>query len=119
MLCSSDIVVETVRIPAGHGSLEGELAYPEEAYPAGLAVLAGPHPLLGGSRNNNVVRGLADGLARCGLATLRFDYGALGGTADLAEFWRNSQVPDERALVHDLRAVAFLAAGTGPGLPVR
>jgi hypothetical protein len=41
-------------------------------------VLAGPHPLLGGTLHNNVVRGLGDGPARGGLATLRFNYRGVG-----------------------------------------
>ena len=72
------LVVESVRFSAGRYRLEGELAYPEAALPRGALVLAGPHPLLGGNMHNNVVRGLGDGLAQHGLATLRFNYRGVG-----------------------------------------
>jgi alpha/beta superfamily hydrolase len=111
------LVREAVRFRAGPYRLEGELAYPEEAAPAGAVVLAGPHPLLGGSMDNNVVRALAEGLARRDRATLRFNYRGVGGSegprADtathLAQFWRTSHAPDELGLHADLAAaVAFL-----------
>jgi alpha/beta superfamily hydrolase len=111
------VVVETVRFRAGPYRLEGELAYPEEIFPAGAAVLAGPHPLLGGTLHNNVVRLIGDGLARQGLATLRFNYRGVGRSEGpplglarhLAEFWQSSHVPQEQELHEDLRgACAFL-----------
>ena len=68
-LCPPDaLVVESVRFAAGPYRLEGELAYAERPPAAGAVVLAGPHPLLGGNMDNNVVRGLGDGLARRGFA---------------------------------------------------
>lgn len=119
-----DVVVEAVRFPAGDGRLEGELAYPEAA-PLGAVVLAGPHPLLGGTLHNNVVRGLGDGLARRGLATLRFNYRGVGAraAADLAEhlaaFWQTSRSPDEAQYQADLHAArAFLRAAVGPNPPL-
>jgi alpha/beta superfamily hydrolase len=121
-----ELTVEAVRIPTGDVRLEGELAYPA-AEPVGMAVLAGPHPLLGGTVHNNVVRGLGDGLARCGLATLRFNYRGVGGSdgaaTDLAEqltaFWRTSRAPDEPHYRDDLvAAVAFLRAAVGRDLPL-
>jgi alpha/beta superfamily hydrolase len=104
-----DVVTETVRFPAGEHVLEGELAYPEEGRPCGAAVLAGPHPLLGGSRHNNVIRALGDGLAQRGLATLRFDYRAAGGTLaeQMTAFWQAPHDQGEHA--EDLAAaVGFL-----------
>jgi alpha/beta superfamily hydrolase len=111
------VVVETVRFRAGPYQLEGELAYPEKVFPTGAAVLAGPHPLLGGNLHNNVVRLVGDGLARQGLATLRFNYRGVGRSEGppsdverhLAEFWRSSRVPQEQELHEDLRgACAYL-----------
>jgi hypothetical protein len=117
-LCAPEALVrEAVSFQAGQYRLEGELAYPEAAAPAGAVVLAGPHPLLGGSMDNNVVRALAEGLARRGRATLRFNYRGVGGSegppadtaAHLAEFWQTSHAPDELGLAADLAAaLAFL-----------
>ena len=121
-----DLVVEVVRFPAGPCSLEGELVYPEEGRPVGAAVLAGPHPLLGGSMHNNVTRGLGDGLARRGLAALRFNYrgqGVMGRPLDMArlltEFWQNSCVAEEEEYARDLHAaVAFLIGAVGAKVPL-
>lgn len=121
------VVVEDVRFPAGRFLLEGELVYPEAEPPRGVAVLAGPHPLLGGDLRNNVVRGVGDGLARRGVVTLRFNYRGVGRSegppADvarhLATFWQTSHIPDEMDLCHDLRAAAdFARRSAGTDLPL-
>jgi alpha/beta superfamily hydrolase len=121
-------VVEAVRFPAGPHLLEGELAYDEAARsPRGGAVVAGSHPLLGGNMHNNVVRGLGDGLAERGLATLRFNYRGVGRSQGppvdlarhLAEFWATSHVPGEMDLEQDVQgAAAFLRQVTGPAAPL-
>jgi alpha/beta superfamily hydrolase len=121
------IVVEEVRFPAGPHRLEGELAYPEEGEPAAAAVLAGPHPLLGGDLHNNVVRGLGDGLAERGLVTLRFNYRGVGrsegpavdGAGNVAHFWATSHVPQEMELWQDVQAaVDSLRPLAGPDTPL-
>jgi alpha/beta superfamily hydrolase len=122
------VLAERVRFPAGAYRLEGVLAYPETDAPRAAAVIAGPQPLLGGDLDNNVVRALADGLAECGLVTLRFNYRGVGRSegpaldlpAHLAEFWRTSHVADE---LDDARldlegAVAHLRAVVGEELPL-
>jgi alpha/beta superfamily hydrolase len=114
------LTVETVRFPVAGVRLEGELAYADEA-PAGAVVVAGPHPLLGGDMGNNVVRGLGDGLARCGYVTLRFNYrgGAVGGKSpeELAAFWTTT--PDDAGRRDDLRAaVRWLRSVVGTDLPL-
>jgi alpha/beta superfamily hydrolase len=120
------LTVETVRFASGPYRLEGELAYAGGPPRAGV-VVAGPHPLLGGTRGNNVVRALGDGLAERGLASLRFDYRGSGQSegppldtpGHLARFWRTSHVPDEPAFGDDLAgAVAFLRDALGPGVPL-
>jgi alpha/beta superfamily hydrolase len=119
------IVVERVCYPAGQFLLEGELVYPETEAPRGVAVLAGPHPLLGGDLRNNVVRGVGDGLAARGIVALRFNYRGVGGSegtpADvarhLAAFWQTSHVPDEMDLCHDVHgAIDFARRAAGSDL---
>jgi alpha/beta superfamily hydrolase len=121
------IVVEAVRFQAGPHHLEGELAYPETTPTGALAVLAGPHPLLGGTLHNNVVRALGDSLAGHGLATLRFNYRGVGLSegpplnqpGHLAEFWQHSRLPEEEVFRHDLSgAVAFLCSLGDPFSPL-
>jgi len=121
------VVVEGVRFPSGRFRLEGELAYPEADEPRGVAVLAGPHPLLGGDLRNNVVRVVGDRLARRGIAALRFNYRGVGRSEGpavdvaqhLATFWQTSHVPDERDLWRDVRAaVDFARQAAGADLPL-
>jgi uncharacterized protein len=127
-LCPSDaLVVESVRFAAGRQRLEGELVYPEAGPPLGAAVLAGPHPLLGGNMHNNVVRGLGDGLARHGVVTLRFNYRGVGASEGpavdpaqhLARFWETSRAPDELNYATDLAAATvFLRSIVGAEMPL-
>lgn len=67
---------ETVRIAGGEGVLlDGRLD------PLGgrvMAVLCHPHPLYGGSMDNNVVLAARDALAPLGIGTLRFDFRGVG-----------------------------------------
>ncbi len=115
------IVIEDVRIPAGDASLYGKLGYPEQEQPIGAAVLAGPHPLLGGSMDNNLMRALGDGLAERGVVTLRFDYrdSTEGDGPRLArqmtEFWQKSSCADETLYGRDLEAAVAFLAGVIPG----
>ena len=104
------VVAESVRFPAGGFLLEGELTYPEESVPLAGAVVAGPHPLLGGTMHNNVVAALTRDLAHRGLATLRFNYRGTGQSegppvdvvSRLAEFWKTSHISEESAYQEDL-----------------
>ena len=98
------LVVEAVRFGAGRHRLEGEFVYPENSLPVGAAVIAGPHPLLGGNMHNNVVRCLGDGLSRHGIVTLRFNYRGVGGSDDLAAFWHTSRSSVEADYQADLAA---------------
>ena len=122
-----DIVVEEVSFPSGPWRLHGELAYPESGSIAGVAVLAGPHPLLGGTLQNNVLCGVGDGLARRGIATLRFNYRGAGKSEGpridvarhLAEFWATSHVADELDLASDVQAgVEYLQESLGTAPPL-
>ncbi len=112
------VIVEEVRFSAGPHDLHGELVYPETGQPIATAVLAGPHPLLGGSMHNNVVRALGDGLAGRGLATLRFNYRCASVGNSLPRrtaFWQESRFEEEREFADDLNAaVAFLTDVVGP-----
>jgi alpha/beta superfamily hydrolase len=124
----SPTVVECVHFPAGPYRLEGELIFDEEvAQPRGGVVLAGSHPMLGGTMHNNVVRAMTDGLAQHGWASLRFNYRGVGRSEGpsvdvarrMAEFWETSHVPDEKDHKQDLlEATEFLRGVLGPSLPV-
>jgi alpha/beta superfamily hydrolase len=115
---AESITVESVCIAAGDIELTGELAYPE-SLPSGTVAIAGPHPLMGGSMRNNVVRALGDGLAGRGFVTLRFDYRDGGDDpAQLAAFWKTSRADVEAEWAQDLgAAIAFLRSVVPAGLP--
>ena len=115
------LVVEAVRFLSNGFRLEGELVYADGPIMGGI-VVAGPHPLLGGTMGNNVVQGLADGLAREGFGILRFNYRGSGNSdgpradveSNLAEFLATSHVPDEPAYGDDLVAATdFLCEAIG------
>jgi alpha/beta superfamily hydrolase len=65
-------------IPVAHGQLEAILKEP--ASPVAAAVVCHPHPLGGGTMNNNVVYRAAKALGDAGLAVLRFNFRGVGAS---------------------------------------
>jgi alpha/beta superfamily hydrolase len=124
---TTPFVVEDLFFPSPAGLLHGELVYPETSRLTGAAVIAGPHPLLGGNMHNNIVRVLGDGLAQNQFVSLRFNYRGVGRSQGpridlkkhLAQFWQTSHVTDEMDFYHDAQAaVDHLRQVTGPQLPL-
>jgi alpha/beta superfamily hydrolase len=119
-------ITESVWFASGELALEGRLSYPESGEVRGAAVMAGPHPLLGGDMDNNVVRGLCSGLAQRGVAVLSFNYRGIGAsagvppdvTASLAEFWTTARTEEEEHYANDFRAaLGALALQVGTEVP--
>lgn len=75
-----DLVEERVVIDADGLRLEGVLAYPETGAPGTAFVVLAPHPHMGGTMDNNVVRHLARRGAAAGALSLRFNYRGVGGS---------------------------------------
>ena len=50
------------------------------AAPRGVAVIAHPHPLFGGTLDNKVVQTLARAFVQCGWTAVRFNFRGVGGT---------------------------------------
>jgi hypothetical protein len=70
----------TLQVPGARHTLEARLSRSPQA--RGLALVAPPHPLFGGSIGNPVVRALETALAAGGFSTLAFNFrgtGASGG----------------------------------------
>jgi len=65
-------------IPVAHGGLEVILREPPN--PVAAAVVCHPHPLGGGTMNNNVVYRAAKALTEGGVATLRFNFRGVGAS---------------------------------------
>jgi alpha/beta superfamily hydrolase len=66
-------------IPASHGQLEAIVKEPREPR-RGVAVVAHPHPLGGGTMHNKVVFRIAAGLVDAGLLTVRFNFRGVGAS---------------------------------------
>jgi len=65
---------------SGSISLEGILTIPEGTSPLPAVVICHPHPLYGGSMDNNVVCAVSEALAQVSLASLRFNFRGVGGS---------------------------------------
>jgi len=61
------------------GAIEGLLDQPEGAA-RGVAVVAHPHPLFGGTMDNKVVQTLARAFVQCGWTVARFNFRGVGAT---------------------------------------
>jgi hypothetical protein len=62
------------------GALELALNLPEQS-PRGIALVAHPHPLQGGTMDNKVVQTLAKTFAALGYVSVRFNFRGVGGSA--------------------------------------
>ena len=81
-------------------------AYPQ---PRGVAIVAHPHPLFGGTMDNKVVQTLARALVQCGWRAVRFNFRGVGGSAGTYD--------EGRGELADLLAVLAHGAPSGAGLP--
>ena len=86
-------------------ALEARLQLPEGEGPFPAAVVCHPHPLYGGSMDNNVVAAISAGLRARGLAALLFNFRGVGASEGS---------PGDRAeALADVRAALGCAAGLG------
>jgi hypothetical protein len=65
---------------SGRLRLEGTLAIPEGTSPFPAVVVCHPHPLYGGSMDNNVVRAVSEALTQASLASVRFNFRGVGSS---------------------------------------
>ncbi len=72
---------KAVAIPGRDGGPALDGIYLGEADMEAGALIAPPHPLYGGSMDNPVVSEVSFAASRAGLATLRFDWRGIGGSA--------------------------------------
>jgi len=76
------------------------------AAPRGVAIIAHPHPLFGGTMDNKVVQTLARAFAQCGWRAVRFNFRGVGATAGAHD--------EGRGEAQDLLAVVQQCAPQGP-----
>ena len=62
------------------GAVEAVRDVPEDGPARGVAVIAHPHPLFGGTMDNKVVQTLARAFVQCGWTTVRFNFRGVGAT---------------------------------------
>lgn len=89
-------------VPGPIGAIDCALDLPPTSGVSALAVIAHPHPLFGGTRDNKVVQTIARALLQVGCACWRPNFRGIGGTA--------GQFDEGRGEVDDLLAVIEHAA---------
>jgi len=116
-----------VSFPSGELFLEGILAIPEGAGPFPAVIVCHPHPLYGGSMDNNVVYSLSEALTQASLASFKFNFRGVGGSQ--GEFGQGiGEQEDVEAAISFINTVkkvdskriglAGYSAGAGFALPV-
>jgi alpha/beta superfamily hydrolase len=76
------------------------------ATPHGVAVIAHPHPLFGGTMDNKVVQTLARAFVQCGWSAVRFNFRGVGATEGTHD--------EGRGELQDMLALIANQAGEGP-----
>jgi alpha/beta superfamily hydrolase len=69
-----------INFSCGELVLEGILAIPEGTGPFQAVIVCHPHPLYGGSMDNNVVNSLSETLIQASLASFKFNFRGVGGS---------------------------------------
>ena len=105
-----------VSFPSGELSLEGILAIPDGAGPFPAVIICHPHPLYGGSMDNNVVYSLFEALTQASLASLKFNFRGIGEQEDVEA--AISFISTVKGVNSKRIGLAGYSAGAGFALPV-
>jgi alpha/beta superfamily hydrolase len=97
-----------IDVPVAHGHLEALLK--ENPAPFAAAVVCHPHPLYGGTMNNNVVFRVAKALSDAGASVLRFNFRGVGAST--------GQYADGVGEEEDARAALDFMEQRHPGVPL-
>ena len=92
------------------GSIECKLDLPPQAAPRGIALIAHPHPLYGGSMDNKVVQTLVRAFLALGYVCARMNFRGVGASAGVHD--HGIGATDDMALLHSHMVKLY------PGLPV-
>ena len=90
----------TVQGAVGQIEVAIDLPTPEQV-PKGIAVIAHPHPLFGGTLDNKVVQTLARAFTQCGWTAVRFNFRGVGATEGVHDEGRG-ELDDMLAVVAHL-----------------
>jgi alpha/beta superfamily hydrolase len=91
-----------IEIPGPVGTIDCALDVPPSGQPDAIAVIAHPHPLFGGTRDNKVVQTIARALLQLGCACWRPNFRGIGGT--------QGEFDEGRGETDDILAVVARAA---------
>jgi len=116
-----------VSFPSGELFLEGILAIPKGAGAFPAVIVCHPHPLYGGSMDNNVVSSLSETLTQASFVSFKFNFRGVGGSQ--GEFGQGiGEQEDVKAAISFISKVkevdskriglAGYSAGAGFALPV-
>ena len=94
-------------LPGPAGAIELACALPAAGARAGVAIIAHPHPLQGGTMHNKVVTMLERSMLELGLATVRFNFRGVGASEGVHD--------DGIGETDDLVAIAAWLASARPG----
>lgn len=116
----ASVVKEQVTFDGTAGRIEGALTYPEQADPQQSVLIVGPHPMLGGDYDNNVICELATRFAEHNALTFRFNYRGVGqsdgepilSTDNIAQFWARSRIDEESGFAEDTAAAGKFLTDT-------
>ncbi len=98
---------ERLQLQGPAGRIEALRDAPAPEVPLrGVAVIAHPHPLFGGTMDNKVVQTLARAFVQCGWQTLRFNFRGVGATDGVHDAGRGE--------TEDFLAVVQQCAAQGP-----
>jgi uncharacterized protein len=93
--------------PSGHLQVQSDApALADGALARGVAIIAHPHPLFGGTMDNKVVQTLARAFVQCGWHAVRFNFRGVGTSQGVYD--------EGRGELQDLLAVVAHVAPTGP-----
>lgn len=97
-------------ITGSAGALECKLDLPSENAPRGIALIAHPHPLYGGTMDNKVAQTLARTFVALGYASARMNFRGVGASAGVHDAGNGET--DDMEVLHDYMLANY------PGLPV-
>lgn len=89
---------ERIFFPCGELRLEGVCYLPDHGEHLPVAVVCHPHPLYGGSMDNNVVQAISSALVERGIAALAFNFRGVGGSQGAFDGGRGEQEDVRAAL---------------------
>lgn len=101
---SSEIIVEQELIPVEARVIQARLYYPALGRPSRAALIAPPHPFLGGNFDNNIVSHLASEFAAAGWLVMTYNLPGVGlsspreGALQRESFWNDPAIGPEGML---------------------